>query len=150
MFRGANAVSMDGKGRLAIPKRYRDELTHLCDGELVCTIDHQLPCLLLYPLPEWERVEHRLSRLSSLNPAERRLQRLLLGHASECRIDGQGRILIAPTLRQYASLDSKVMVVGQLNKIEIWQEQRWQQQIEQDIAASEEFPLSERLTDFTL
>ncbi|WP_087016620.1 division/cell wall cluster transcriptional repressor MraZ [Thaumasiovibrio subtropicus] len=150
MLRGANAVSMDGKGRLAIPKRYREELQSTCEGLLVCTIDHHFACLLLYPLDEWEKVESRLAKLSSLNPAERRLQRLLLGHAIECPLDSQGRILIPPTLRQYAELESRAMLVGQLNKFEIWQEARWQEQIEEDITLQTDLTASERLSDFSL
>ena len=62
---------------------------------MVCTIDLHQPCLLLYTLPEWEIIEQKLSRLSSMNPAERRVQRLLLGHASECQMDNAGRLLVA-------------------------------------------------------
>lgn len=133
MLRGVSVISLDIKGRLALPKRYRKELDALCDGEFVCTIDHQLPCLLLYPLPEWERIEAKLSRLSSFNPVERRLQRILLGHAFDCEMDAQGRLLISATLRDYAALHGKAMLVGQLNKFELWNADTWQQQIEQDI-----------------
>ena len=152
MLRGVTAISLDTKGRMALPKRYREELAEQCDGVFVCTIDHQLPCLLLYPLPEWERIEAKLSKLSSLNPVERRLQRLLLGYAFECEMDAQGRFLLAPTLRDYAGLDSKAMLVGQLNKFEIWQQEKWQQQIDQDIQlqtqATESF--NDRLSDLSL
>lgn len=72
------------------------------------------------PLPEWEIIEQKLSRLSSMNPVERRVQRLLLGHASECQMDGAGRLLIAPVLRQHAGLTKEVMLVGQFNKFELW------------------------------
>ncbi|WP_413111262.1 division/cell wall cluster transcriptional repressor MraZ [Thaumasiovibrio sp. DFM-14] len=150
MLRGANVVSMDGKGRLAIPKRYREMLFRSCEGQFVCTIDHHFPCLLLYPMNKWEQVERRLAQLSSLNDAERRLQRLILGHASECQLDGQGRILIAPALREYAELDTKNVLVGQLNKFEIWHQARWQQQITQDIAVQTDLSLSSRLSDFSL
>ncbi|MDD1782254.1 division/cell wall cluster transcriptional repressor MraZ [Enterovibrio sp. ZSDZ35] len=152
MLRGVSAISLDTKGRVALPKRYREELDALCDGVFVCTIDHQLPCLLVYPLPEWERIEAKLSRLSSLNPAERRLQRLLLGHAFECEMDGQGRLLISPTLRDYAGLSGKAMLVGQLNKFELWNSDKWQQQIDQDIQLQAESAeaLSERLSNFSL
>ncbi|MGR5079083.1 division/cell wall cluster transcriptional repressor MraZ [Photobacterium swingsii] len=152
MLRGVTTVSMDGKGRLAIPKRYRELLHGSCDGLFVCTIDHQYPCLLLYPLQEWERIEQKLSRLSSFQPAERRLQRLLLGHASECEMDSQGRLLIAPSLRQYAALESKVILVGQYNKFEIWHEPYWQQQIITDTQFQAEDPtaLSVRLSELSL
>ncbi|WP_159565304.1 division/cell wall cluster transcriptional repressor MraZ [Budvicia diplopodorum] len=152
MFRGATTVNLDGKGRLAIPTRYRDSLLDECEGQLVCTIDLHQPCLLLYPLPEWEMIEQKLSRLSSMNPAERRVQRLLLGHASECQMDSAGRLLIANTLRQHASLVKEVMLVGQLNKFELWDEQTWYQKVKEDIDAEKSAPdtLSERLQDLSL
>ena len=73
MLRGAHAISLDSKGRLAIPTKYRDWLRSERDGQLVCTIDIAHPCLLLYPLSEWEEIERKLKTLSSTNPAERRL-----------------------------------------------------------------------------
>lgn len=152
MFRGATTVNLDGKGRLAIPTRYRDSLLDECEGQLVCTIDLHQPCLLLYTLPEWEKIEQKLSRLSSMNPAERRVQRLLLGHASEGQMDSAGRLLIANTLRQHASLVKEVMLVGQLNKFELWDEQTWYQKIKEDIDAEQSATdtLSERLQDLSL
>ncbi|MBK5071942.1 division/cell wall cluster transcriptional repressor MraZ [Budviciaceae bacterium CWB-B4] len=152
MFRGATTINLDSKGRLAIPTRYRDSLLDECEGQLVCTIDLHQPCLLLYPLPEWEKIEQKLSRLSSMNPAERRVQRLLLGHASECQLDSAGRVLIANTLRQHALLVKEVMLVGQFNKFELWSEEAWYQQVKEDIEAeqSAKSPLSERLQDFSL
>nr|WP_239993795.1 hypothetical protein [Photobacterium phosphoreum] len=87
MLRGATSVVIDDKGRWAMPKRYRVSLIEQCQGRFVCTIDHQFCCLLLYPIDEWERIEAKLVCLSSFHPAERRLQRLLLGHACECELD---------------------------------------------------------------
>lgn len=152
MFRGATLVNLDSKGRLAVPTRYREMLNEGSQGQMVCTIDLHQPCLLLYPLPEWEIIEQKLSRLSSMNPAERRVQRLLLGHASECQMDNAGRILLANTLRQQASLSKQVMLVGQFNKFELWDEQTWYQQIREDIdeERSSKQPLSERLQDLSL
>jgi MraZ protein len=123
-----------------------------CQGQLVCTIDISQNCLLLYPLPEWEEIELKLSKLSSTNPQERRLQRLLLGYAMEGEMDKSGRILIAPTLRQHAALDKQIMLVGQLNKFEIWNADLWQQQISEDIETEKQgqFELTERLQDFSL
>ncbi|MBG6242452.1 MAG: transcriptional regulator MraZ [Candidatus Symbiopectobacterium sp. Dall1.0] len=152
MFRGATLINLDSKGRLAVPTRYRETLSETSQGQMVCTIDLHQPCLLLYPLPEWEIIEQKLSRLSSMNPAERRVQRLLLGHASECQMDNAGRLLIASTLRQHASLTKEVMLVGQFNKFELWDEQAWYQQVKDDIDAeqSSDAPLSERLQDLSL
>ena len=152
MFRGANAINLDSKGRLTIPTRYRQSLLDDCQGQLVCTIDTSQNCLLLYPLPEWEEIELKLSKLSSTNPQERRLQRLLLGYAMEGEMDKSGRILIAPTLRQHAALDKQIMLVGQLNKFEIWDANVWQKQISEDIETEKQgqFELTERLQDFSL
>ncbi|MFS2222998.1 division/cell wall cluster transcriptional repressor MraZ [Pantoea sp. B65] len=152
MFRGATLVNLDSKGRLAVPTRYREMLIGESQGQMVCTIDLHQPCLLLYTLPEWEIIEQKLSRLSSMNPAERRVQRLLLGHASECQMDNAGRLLLANTLRQHASLTKEVMLVGQFNKFELWDEQTWYQQVREDIDAeqSSQEPLSDRLQDLSL
>lgn len=152
MFRGATLINLDSKGRLAVPTRYRETLSKTSQSQMVCTIDLHQPCLLLYPLPEWEIIEQKLSSLSSMNPAERRVQRLLLGHASECQMDNAGRLLIASTLRQHASLTKEVMLVGQFNKFELWDEQAWYQQVKDDINAeqSSDAPLSERLQDLSL
>ncbi len=68
MFRGATLVNLDSKGRLSVPTRYREQLLENAAGQMVCTIDIHHPCLLLYPLPEWEIIEQKLSRLSSMNP----------------------------------------------------------------------------------
>lgn len=152
MFRGATLVNLDSKGRLTVPTRYRGMLNEESKGQMACTIDLHQPCLLLYTLPEWEIIEEKLSRLSTMNPAERRVQRLLLGHASECQMDNAGRLLLASTLRQHAGLTKEVMLVGQINKFELWDEQTWYQQVEDDIAAERltNEPLSARLQDLSL
>ena len=137
MFRGATLVNLDSKGRLAVPTRYREQLMNISEGQMVCTIDIHHPSLLLYPLAEWEIIEQKLSRLSSMNPAERRVQRLLLGHASECQMDSAGRLLLAPVLRQYAGLTKEIMLVGQFNKFELWDEATWHQQVKEDIDAAQ-------------
>ena len=152
MFRGATTISLDSKGRLAIPAKYRNALSIDCEGKMVCTIDIKQPCLLLYPLPEWQIIEQKLTRLSSMNPAERRLQRLLLGHADDCEMDKNGRLLISAPLRQHAGLEKKLMLVGQLNKFELWDEDAWHDQVAQDMDVEREgdFTLNERLEDFSL
>ncbi len=152
MFRGATVVNLDSKGRLAVPTRYRDKLVENASGQLVCTIDIHHPCLLLYPLPEWEVIEQKLSRLSSMNPVERRVQRLLLGHASECQMDSAGRLLLTPVLRQHAGLTKEIMLVGQFNKFELWDEATWHKQVMEDIEAEQSSAsgLSERLQDLSL
>ncbi|MFN3234700.1 MAG: division/cell wall cluster transcriptional repressor MraZ [Gammaproteobacteria bacterium] len=126
MFRGINAVNIDAKGRLSIPAKYRDRIKSEALGRLVATIDTDEHCLLLYPLPAWEAIEGKLARLPSFNAQARRIQRLLMGHATEADMDSQGRILLPPLLREYAGLEKKVILLGQGNKFEIWSESGWQ------------------------
>jgi len=152
MFRGTSAITLDSKNRITIPTRYREELFADCEGKMVCTVDIQHPCLLLYPLPEWEEIELKLCGLSSMNPQERLLQQVLLGNASDCEIDKSGRLLINGPLRHHAGLEKNIMLVGQLRKFEIWNEQAWQGQMQQGIAKiqSGEIELTERLLDLSL
>jgi len=124
LFRGVNSINLDEKGRLAIPTRYRAELQECCERQLVLTVGLDR-CLMLYPFPEWEDIERKLVKLPSLNKQAKRLQRLLIGHATECEMDSQGRVLIAEPLRKFANLDKRVVLTGQGNKFEIWDEDVW-------------------------
>ena len=124
MFRGVTQITLDAKGRMAFPSRYRERLQALCDGQLVVTVDRDY-CLLVYPLPEWEHIEQKLVRLPSLNRTARRLQRLLIGHATECQLDGNGRILLPTPLREFAGLEKRTVLIGQGNKFELWDESTW-------------------------
>ena len=135
MFRGANAISLDAKGRLAMPSRYRDELVARCAGQLIVTIDAIDPCLCVYPLAEWELIEAKLRELPSLREESRRLQRLLIGNAVDLELDANGRFLVPPRLREYAKLDKQVMLVGQLNKFQLWDDAAWSAMADADLAA---------------
>ena len=152
MFRGASAITLDSKNRITIPTRHREELFADCEGKMVCTIDIQYPCLLLYPLPEWEEIELKLCNLSSMNPQERMLQQAILGNASDCEIDKNGRLLINGPLRKHASLEKSIMLVGQLRKFEIWSESAWEHQMQEGILKiqSGEIELTEKLLDLSL
>ena len=108
-----------------LPARYRERLSETCAGQLVITIDTDQPCLLIYPLPEWEAIEEKIESLPSFNPTTRRIQRLLIGHATEVEVDASGRLLLATPLRDYARLDKKVVLVGQGKKLELWDEATW-------------------------
>jgi MraZ protein len=121
MFRGINAITIDGKSRLAIPARYREALGE----QIVVTIDTEETCLLLYPAAVWQVIEDNLQRLPSFNPAARRIQRLLIGHATDVILDSNSRVLLPALLREYAKLEKQVMLVGQGNKFEIWNEADW-------------------------
>jgi MraZ protein len=115
---------------MALPARNRETLQFACEGKIVVTIDMREPCLLLYPLPDWEVVQGKLEGLSNINPQARMLQRLLIGHATDLELDANGRVLIPALLREYAKLEKKVVLVGQGNKIELWAEQEWRERME--------------------
>ena len=125
MFRGVQHINMDAKGRLAMPARQREPLLSQCSGQIVVTIDTQTSCLVIYPLPEWERIEGDIQGLPALNPALKRFQRLMLGYATDLELDGNGRMLLPQPLRDYAQLDKKLVLVGQGNKLELWSEDLW-------------------------
>ncbi len=127
MFRGATPIALDGKGRLAIPTKYRDLLMQRCEGRLVLTLDPSA-CLLLYPFPEWEPIEQKLNALPSFDPVSRQMQRLLVGSATDLDMDGAGRILLPSLLRDRAHIERDVVLLGQGNKFEIWNAADWQAQ----------------------
>ena len=126
MFRGINQLTLDDKGRLAMPARHREQIRLETDGQVVITIDTESPCLLAYPLNEWEKIEKKLIQLPSFHPIARKVQRLLLGHASEASLDGHGRFLIPSALREFAKLQKEVVMIGQGHKFELWDAQLWQ------------------------
>jgi MraZ protein len=134
---------MDAKGRLAMPARQREPLLTQCAGQIVVTIDTQSACLVVYPLPEWERIERDIQNLPALKPAVKRFQRLMLGYATDLELDGSGRMLLPQPLREYAQLDKKLVLVGQGNKLELWSEALWlaeREQALQDSGADAELP----------
>ena len=148
MFQGAAQLNLDSKGRLAIPSRHRDMLLAQCSGQLVLTADAD-GCLLFYPQPEWEPIRDKLLKLSALNPRIRALQRRLVGYAENVEMDASGRVLISPALRTYAALDKRVMLIGQGNKFELWDEAKWAAQQDAELSfANGELP--PELEGFTL
>lgn len=134
MFRGLNAVNLDTKGRLAIPTKYREQLTGLCAGRLVATIDTEEHCLLIYPVEEWEVIQAKIEALPSFNPVARRIQRLLIGHATDIEMDANGRILLPQPLREYAQLDKESILLGQGKKLELWSKALWNERRDEYIA----------------
>lgn len=143
MFRGINTINLDAKGRMAMPSRYREQLMAPCAGRLVVTIDTNHRCLLLYPLAEWEQIEREIENLSSFDPMSQRVKHLLIGHATDLELDGNGRILLPQELRSYAGLEKHLCLVGQGKKLEIWGQEAWAAQREQwlsESASSEELP----------
>ena len=135
-----------------MPTRYREALVEADKTALVITIDTDETCLLLYPAAAWQIIEDKLQSLPSFNPAARRIQRLLIGHATDVEMDNQGRLLLPPLLRDYAKLDKRVVLIGQGNKFEVWDEGLWQSRREQWLLeeASAETALPDEMKTFSL
>ncbi|SNR63811.1 MraZ protein [Methylobacillus rhizosphaerae] len=130
MFRGATSLNMDAKGRLAVPAKHRVALHAQSEGHLVLTA-HLHRCLLLYPQPAWEPIQAKIMALSSFDRQSSALQRLLVGFAEDVDLDGAGRLLVSPVLREFAGLEKQVMLVGQGSHFELWSAEAWQQQLQQ-------------------
>lgn len=131
MFRGATKVTLDEKGRMVMPTRYREQLVERAQGRVVVTVDSRDRCLLIYPLPEWELIEAKLMSLPTLNEEARRLTRLMIGHAVDFELDGHGRILLPQELRDFAGLERHGMLIGQGRKFELWSEPAWAERLEE-------------------
>lgn len=123
-------VSLDERGRMAIPGRYRQAFAGTDGGRAVVTIDRQERCLLVYPPAEWALVQEGLKALRNASKRVRKVQRMLIGFAFDIEIDRQGRLLIPPKLREYSGIDRKAVLLGQLNKLELWSAESWQQNME--------------------
>lgn len=136
MFRGAHKLTLDAKGRMVMPTRFRQRIAERSQGRLVVTVDRDM-CLLLYPLPDWEEIERKLMALPSLNEQARRLQRLMVGHATDLDIDGHGRVLLPPKLREFAGLTRAAVLIGQGNRFELWDETRWNERREEWLKGAE-------------
>lgn len=133
MFRGVQNISMDAKGRFAVPQRQRARLLEDYDGQLVMTINTASPCLVIYPMPHWEKLEAHVEALPSLDPQIKRFQRKLLGYAVDLELDTNGRVLVPPALREYARLEKELVLVGQGNKLELWAQPLWQAEMEAEL-----------------
>lgn len=147
MYLGSNAISMDAKGRLAIPAKVRDTLLSDCAGRIVVTAHTEERCLLVYPEQQWQQLLPKIESLPNINRKAAKMQRVLLGYATSIEIDeANGRILLPPTLREYAGLEKKLMLVGQGKKLELWSEQEWAKYLEaagdEDAIPSEVLSLS--------
>ena len=149
-FRGVSNLSLDAKGRIVLPARYRDRLLEICQSQLIITIDTDQPCLLIYPLPEWELIEEKIEALPSFNPTTRRIQRLLIGHATEVEVDTNGRMLLSNPLREYAKLGKKVVLIGQGKKFELWDELLWAERMQSWLGDGNSDEMPAALSEITL
>ena len=130
LFKGIHNINLDSKGRLGIPTTYRDLIMSLLKGSMVITIDTEEKCLLLYPSSIWSKIQNKINELPSFNKNARRIQRLLIGHAEDIDVDSSGRILISRPLREYASLTKKIILIGQGEKFEIWDQHSWNENVD--------------------
>jgi len=138
MFRGITPINLDAKGRLAIPTRYRDEIQDRCAQKMVLTVDHRERCLLVYPQPDWQSVEAQVNALPNHSKTARRLQHMLIGHATDLDLDSAGRLLIPALHREHAHLEKRVVLMGQGHRFEIWSEAVWQAKSEAYLADDED------------
>lgn len=135
MFQGSHNINMDAKGRLAIPAKVRETLMAMTGGKIVMTAHTQDRCVVVYPEDEWQSILPAIQNLPSMNPHVQRTQRLMLGYASPLELDSNGRVLIPPTLREYAGFEKKLMLVGMGNKVELWDEQKWHESVQKELDA---------------
>ena len=124
MFRGSFEHSVDTKGRVSVPSKFREIIADRYEGKLVLTMDLDR-CIMVYPLEEWERVEEKIKAMPQSRPEVKDYMRFIFSNAAECELDRQGRILIPPPLRESARIAKGVIVVGMLNKMEIWDKSAW-------------------------
>ncbi|HLI16875.1 MAG TPA: division/cell wall cluster transcriptional repressor MraZ [Rhodanobacteraceae bacterium] len=138
MFQGETAISVDDKGRLAIPTAYREPLARACNNHLVVTYNpFEQGCLWLFPLPEWERVRDDVSALSSVKRSHRDLVLKLIGAAAQVELDGAARVLLPASQRATSGIDKRAVLLGMGNKFELWSEQAHLAKIRQTIGEEE-------------
>ncbi len=148
MFGGVNILTVDNKGRLAIPARQREILLRQYSANMVVTLesnDH----LLIYPEANWQDVQQKLLKLPTGNPLLKAYQRLVLGHAETQQMDASGRLLLPGVLRELVDLNKEVALVGMGNRFELWDLTRWQAQT-QDALCLDRDALADQLGDFSL
>lgn len=128
VFRGKFEFTLDGKGRVSIPSKFRDILQQRYDERLMITNNDG--CIVCYPMEEWEQLESKILSLPQSKPEVKAFMRSFFASVTECQVDRQGRILIPLSQRSYAGLDKQVILIGMLNKIEIWGKEKFEQEIE--------------------
>ncbi|MCX7897383.1 MAG: division/cell wall cluster transcriptional repressor MraZ [Rhodocyclaceae bacterium] len=129
MFQGAAQLSLDAKGRFAVPTRHRESLSEQSGGKLVLTA-HPHRCLLLYPEPAWLPIRDKILAAPSFDPRSAAAKRVLVGNARETELDAAGRLLIPSELREFAELTKEIWMVGMGTHFELWSESGWRRQHE--------------------
>jgi MraZ protein len=128
MFRGQFLHSVDPKGRVSLPAKFREQLGDA--GTVVLTPSPFDACLQLYPLQAWEELERKISGLSSVDRNVTRFRRLFISRAQDVEVDGSGRVRVAQDLRDHAGLDKDVLWAGMGHYVELWSKPRWDQETE--------------------
>jgi MraZ protein len=128
-FKGSYEYSVDSKGRINIPAKLRKYVSPEANDTFVITRGFELS-LFVYPLDEWNKLEQSIRQLSASNPKERFFTRTLLQYATECQLDGQARITIPKELLQFAGIESDVLILGVLERIELWNPRLFQKYLE--------------------
>jgi MraZ protein len=148
MFRGRSDQTIDAKGRIILPVKFREILVGKYDSSLILT--NFDTCLIAYPTEEWVEFEEKIRKLPSGDRKVRTFKRFIISGATECNIDRQGRILIPPSLKTYAQLERDIVVAGQINHFEIWDRDRFYESIQQgqDFESSQE--ISEIINELEL
>ena len=137
MFQGETAITVDDKGRLAIPTAYRDAVSRGGNRLVVTYNPYETGCLWLYPESAWQQVRDQVNALPNATRVHRNLQLKLVGAATVVEPDGNGRLTLPPTHRAAAGLDKKAVLLGMGNKFELWSEQAHQAQIQSCIGEDE-------------
>lgn len=145
MFRGINPITMDAKGRFAMPSKYREILANASNGVMVANIHLRDKCLVIYPTPVWEDIEQQLQELSTVNPETGPLRRLMLAYATDTEMDSNGRILLPASLREHACLGKKVVLVGQGRGLELWSEELWNEEKSSGLIKAQEVVMPEEI-----
>ena len=138
MFRGSSFHTIDAKGRIIIPARFREIIR--ADGEDSAMISRMDNCLVVYPHKEWQKLETKILSMAETSETMRRFRRVFIGGAFECGYDKQDRVLIPQSLRQYAGLDKEIVLVGVLDHFEIWSKGNWEHEnmnLEEDMKKEE-------------
>jgi MraZ protein len=138
MFQGLSVVNIDSKGRLAISAKFRDIFCRLDRNDLILTLNPWDRSLFLYPIAEWEQIASKIALLSDFDKGSRRTKQILTGYATECRCDSQGRVLIPAELRSVSDLEKEVILLGQANKLELWNSTRWRTECEEWLVGAKE------------
>jgi MraZ protein len=148
MFFGETAITIDDKGRMAIPAAYREAVAQRCNNKMVVTYNpYESECLWLYPLPVWEQVCEQVMSLKGQRQSHRDLQRKLVGAAAHVELDSSGRLLLPAAARTTLGLQKHAVLLGMGNKFELWTEAAQRARLEQPIGDDD---ISDEMAQLTI